>query len=171
MSSIDFDLVRETARTNWREPNIPWGGIPDITEQGVQQALSQVTHPFGAYLLKAKYTDNDWAAHIVADWMREYSAKLWNETPSLEAIEHTTYSLHRCGELAVLYYLLPKARVRKINNNAAYCKVSQKQWTRYYDQHLAHMWNKLNDISNKAVSDVKKFLYKDIGWTPEAEAR
>jgi len=177
MSSIDFDLVRETARTNWREPELPWGGIPEITAPDVQQALSryQISHPFGAFCLKAKYCDSDHAAHMLGDWMRKFSVNLWGETRRLESVKIEFYSLHRCGELAVLYYLLPRARQREPQNNSLYCQCSKAAWVNHLSDHHAFMWNKLNDVSTQAVREVRRFLYQDdygqaAGVTPLSPA-
>jgi len=159
--SLEFELVRETAKTNWREPHLPWGGIADITEGDVQQAYSALTHPLGAYLLKAKYAMSDHAAQMAAEYVRNYSIKRWAKDKQLAKRQVSLHTVEKVGELALLYYLFPRARTRSVENNIAFAATSKQAWRDYLRDHHTRVWNHLENIGAQSEREVKRYLYRE----------
>ncbi len=159
MSSLEFQLVREEIQTNWKEPELPWGGIPDITDHDIQLAYSSITHPAGALTLKAKVTNNRQHVEGLADWTAARSMKFWRSVPSLRTRQISVDTIERVGELAAVYYLYPKARSRKTRSNVGYCATSKLSWENYLKDHHGRVWNMLGDIEREATRQMRAFLY------------
>lgn len=159
MVSIEFQLARETARTTWREPELPWGGIPNLTDQDIQFALAMVKHPIGAHLIKAKYADNQRSSLLVSDWCAEQSLAIWRGNSSLKSKPVSILTLERVAELAVLYAIMPKARQRTDEMNINYCGTSKTMWKYCLAAHHGKLWNQLESIARYSVKEVKDFLY------------
>ena len=161
MSSLEFQILLETARTNWKEPNLPWGGKPETTAQDVQQAYSMITHPYGTAAIKARYSFNEYSICLLTEWMRSLSWDMWPEHKHLNGTRITHESLCRVGELAVLDYISPSAVSESIEQRASICCVGKAAWNNYIRYHRVILYDHLTGIEGRALRQMYEFLYSD----------
>lgn len=158
MISIEFELLLETARTNWKEPNLPWGGAPDITANDVSLAYGRITHPFGACAIRARYAMDKYSVYKLAEWMRQLSWDLWPERDGIEETRISFDNMARVGELVVLDYINPEAIGSSVETRAAICRVGKPAWKNYIAAHHSALFNHLTGLEANGLRQMSAYL-------------
>jgi hypothetical protein len=160
----EFYLVRLTAQSNGPNPKEPGGGIPEFTQQDIQQLISCIREPLVYAAINAKYCQNELAESFLLEAFRRLSRDAWHGNAAYRAIPVTTAILDGLAESAIIAYLCPIApdkTARGYEWAAAYVGKDRKTFRYNYQAHWRSMSNKLAEYESEGLSNIRRAARKD----------
>jgi hypothetical protein len=156
--SIEYLLARLTAQTNWKDKQMPGGGVPELSVADISVIAAAAPHP-SFHALMAKYCDDQASESAIIKWTHEHSRKEWFTNPDLRSIRFEARQLNLLDELAVLAWLNQASQhAVSISTRAAYVGVNHETFRRNFQEHFAFLVGELGlieQIGTRAVYEFK----------------
>jgi hypothetical protein len=160
----EFYLVRLTAQSNGPNPKEPGGGIPEFTQQDIQQLIACIREPLVYAAINAKYCQNELAENFLLEAFRQLSRDAWHGNPAYRTVAVTTGILDGLAESAIIAYLCPVApdgTIRGYDWAAAYISKDRKTFRYNYQSHWRSMANKLAEYESEGLSNIRRAARKE----------
>lgn len=152
MPSTHFLLARYLSpQTRWGPNDIP-GGLPEITQEDVRQALGFIKDTVSWLCLDAKWLASERSLRALLNATESHSWRAWRDEKQRSRIDVFTHGL--LAELAVLDWIDPNAE-RSIRGRAAYAECSPKTYNANYAGHVNAVANWLQEKEIAGLREVR----------------